>query len=239
MIEAHLKKLRARDDISAEEEAEIRGLVSDVLDVLPDRTVIRHGQELQHSTLLMSGWMARAKDLPTGQRQLAELQVAGDFVDLHGFTLKRLDHDIISISQCRYAMVPHDRLKALTERFPHLTRVYWLLTNIDAAIQREWTLSLGQRTAITRMANLFCEMNARLGVIGDSPGNSYAFPLTQVELGECLGLTSVHVNRTLQELRRQGLIELERQRVTIPDLPALQEVAQFDPAYLYIEKRPR
>ena len=239
MIEAHLKKLRARDDISAEEEAEIRSLVSDVLDVLPDRTVIRHGQELQHSTLLISGWMARAKDLPNGQRQLAELQVSGDFVDLHGFTLKRLDHDIISISQCRYALVPHDRLKALTERFPHLTRVYWLLTNIDAAIQREWTLSLGQRTAIARMANLFCEMNARLGVIGDSPGDSYAFPLTQVELGECLGLTSVHVNRTLQELRRKGLIELEKQRVTIPDLKALQDVAQFDPAYLYIEKRPR
>jgi CRP-like cAMP-binding protein len=239
MIEAHLKKLRARDDITAEEEAEIRGLVSDVLDVLPDRTVIRHGQELQHSTLLISGWMARAKDLPNGQRQIAELQVAGDFVDLHGFTLKRLDHDIISISECRYALVPHDRLKTLTERFPHLTRVYWLLTNIDAAIQREWTLSLGKRTAIARMANLFCEMNARLRLIGESPGDSYEFPLTQVELGECLGLTSVHVNRTLQELRREGLIELERQRLTIRNLRALQDVAQFDPAYLYIEKQPR
>jgi CRP-like cAMP-binding protein len=239
MIEAHLKKLRARDDITAEEEAEIRGLVSDVLDVLPDRTVIRRGQELQHSTLLISGWMARAKDLPNGQRQIAELQVAGDFVDLHGFTLKRLDHDIISMSECRYALVPHDRLKTLTERFPHLTRVYWLLTNIDAAIQREWTLSLGKRTAIARMANLFCEMNARLGLIGESPGDSYEFPLTQVELGECLGLTSVHVNRTLQELRREGLIELERQRLTIRNLRALQNVAQFDPAYLYIEKQPR
>jgi CRP-like cAMP-binding protein len=183
--------------------------------------------------------MARAKDLPNGQRQIAELQVAGDFVDLHGFTLKRLDHDIISISQCRYALVPHARLKEITERFPHLTRLYWLLTNIDAAIQREWTLSLGKRSAIARMANLFCEMNARLGVVGLSQNDSYDFPLTQVELGECLGLTSVHVNRMLQELRRNGLLELEKQRVTIPDLPALEGVAAFDPGYLYIDKRPR
>jgi CRP-like cAMP-binding protein len=239
MIEAHLQKLRARDDISPEEEKAIRGLISEVVEVPQDRTVIRHGQELQNSTLLLSGWMARVKDLSSGERQLVELQVAGDFTDLHGFTLKRLDHDIVSITRCRFALVPHDRLKDLTERFPHLARLYWLLTNIDAAIQREWTLSLGKRSAMARMANLFCEMNVRLGITGLAENNSYEFPLTQVELGECLGLTSVHVNRTLQELRRRGLIEMEKQRVTIIDLEALEEVADFDPTYLYLEKRPR
>src|SRR4051812_10674675 len=121
MIDAHLNKLRARDDISAEEEGAVRGLVSEVIEVNQDRTVVRHGQELQNSLLLLSGWLGRAKDLPTGQRQIAELHVPGDFADLHGFTLKRLDHDVISLSRCRIAVVPHHRLTEITERFPHLS----------------------------------------------------------------------------------------------------------------------
>jgi CRP-like cAMP-binding protein len=239
MIEAHLKKLRARDDISAEEEKTIRGLVSQVVDIPQDRTVIRHGEELNQSMLLLSGWLARALDLPSGQRQLAELHVPGDFADLHSFTLKYLDHDVISITRCRIAFVPHDRLKELTERFPHIARVYWLMTNIDAAIQREWSLSLGRRSAIERMAQLFCELNVRLGLVGLSHDGSFDLPLTQAELGECLGLTSVHVNRTLQELRRRGLVELQNKRLSICDLGALEQLAAFDSSYLYLDKRPR
>ena len=239
MIEAHLKKLRVRDSLSAEEEQAVRGLVSEIVDLPQDRTIVRNGEELNHSILLLSGWMARAKDLPSGQRQLAELHVAGDFTDLHGFTLKRLDHDVISITRCRAAIVPHERLRELTERFPHLTRLYWLMTNMDAAIQREWTLSLGRRSALSRMAHLFCELNVRLAVVGLSQGDSYDFPLTQIELGECLGLTSVHVNRTLQELRRRGLVEVENRRVTIKDLANLKSVADFDARYLYLDKQPR
>jgi CRP-like cAMP-binding protein len=239
MIEAHLKKLRARDDISAEEEKTIRGLVSQVVDIPQDRTVIRHGEELNQSMLLLSGWLARALDLPSGQRQLAELHVPGDFADLHSFTLKYLDHDVISITRCRIAFVPHDRLKELTERFPHIARVYWLMTNIDAAIQREWSLSLGRRSAIERMAQLFCELNVRLGLVGLSHDGSFDLPLTQAELGECLGLTSVHVNRTLQELRRRGLVELQNKRLSICDLRALEQLAAFDSSYLYLDKRPR
>jgi CRP-like cAMP-binding protein len=233
MIERHLSKLRVRDDISAAEEREIRNLISHVVEVPADRTFIRHSQDLKESTLLLDGWMARAKDLASGQRQLAELHVPGDFVDLHGFTLKRLDHDVISITRCTVGIVPHDRLKAMTERFPHLTRVYWLMTNMDAAIQREWTLSLGKRSAIARMAQLFCELLVRLGVAGVADELSYDFPLTQAELGETLGLTSVHVNRTLQELRRLALIEVQDRRVTIFDLKGLKNIAEFDDEYLF------
>ena len=239
MIEKHLLKLRARDEVGPKEEEMIRGLVAGTVDVPADCVFIPAGRELKESTLLLDGWMARAKDLQSGQRQLAELQVAGDFVDLHGFVLKRLDHDIVTLSRCRVGIVPHDRLKELTERSPHLTRLYWFMTNLDAAIQREWTLSLGSRTALARMAHLFCELNARLGIGGFAEKDSYDFPLTQVELGECLGLTSVHVNRTLQELRRRGLLALENRRVTIHDLEALKQVAEFDGLYLYVEKRPR
>lgn len=239
MIEAHLKKLRLRDSISAEEEQVIRGLIANVVEMPADKTLVRHGEELNQSMLLMSGWLARVKDLPSGQRQVAELHVAGDFADLHGFALKYLDHDVISVTRCRVALVPHERLKEMTERFPHLTRLYWAMTNMDAAIQREWTLSLGRRSAIGRMAHLLCELNMRLGIVGLSDNNSFDFPLTQVEFGECLGLTSVHVNRTLQELRRRGLIEIQNRRVTIFDVDALKTVAEFDPAYLYLEKRAR
>jgi CRP-like cAMP-binding protein len=239
MITRHLMKLRARDAISADEEQHIRKLVSRVVTVPPDRTFIHAAQELTESTLLLDGWMARAKILPSGHRQLAELHVAGDFTDLHGFTLKHLDHDIVSITKCTVAMVPHDRLRAMTERSPHVTRLYWLMTNMDAAIQREWTLSLGSRSAISRMANLFCELLVRLEVVGLVSDNSYSFPLTQVELGECLGLTAVHVNRTLQELRRTKAIEVRDQRVQIFDLAHLQGLAEFDPSYLYLDKRDR
>lgn len=239
MIEKHLLKLRARDEVGPEEETAIRGLVAATVDVPADQVLIHAGRDLNESTLLLDGWMARAKDLQSGQRQLAELQVPGDFVDLHGFTLKRLDHDLITLSRCRVATVPHSRLKDMTERFPHLARLYWLMTNIDAAIQREWTLSLGRRSAIARMAQLFCELRLRLGLVGLVQNDSYDFPLTQVELGECLGLTAVHVNRTIQELRRQGVVELERRRVTIRDLKALESIAEFDSRYLYFDRRPR
>jgi CRP-like cAMP-binding protein len=136
-------------------------------------------------------------------------------------------------------MVPHERVRELTEDFPHLARIYWLMTNIDAAIQREWTLSMGRRSAIARMAHLFCELDVRLAIVGLAENHSYDFPLTQVEIGECLGLTSVHVNRTLQELRRRGLLELQARRLQIYDLTALKNLADFDPAYLYLDKRPR
>lgn len=239
MIEAHLRKLRRRDDISDEEEAAIRGAVADVREYRADTTIIRRGDVLNESTLLVDGWLARTKDLADGQRQVSELHVAGDFADLHSFTLKRLDHNVIALTPCRIALVPHDRLLDMTHRFPHLTRVYWFSTNLDAAMYREWTVSLGRRSALARMAHLFCELLVRLEIVGLTDANSYDFPLTQQELSECLGLTAVHVNRTLQELRKRHLIEVAGRRATILDLPALEALAEFDPAYLYLERRPR
>jgi len=239
MIEVHLKKLRKRDDISAEEEKAIRAAVAEVVNFPADRVAIRTGQELNVSMLLLDGWMARAKDLRGGQRQISELHVAGDFADLHSFTLKRLEHDVLTLTPCRVAIVPHERLRQITETHPHLTRVFWFSTNLDAAIHRERMLSLGARSAIGRMAHLFCELYVRLEIAGLTDGQSYDFPLTQQELSECHGLTAVHVNRTLQELRRRGVIRLGDRRLDILDLHQLQTIAEFDPAYLYLEKKPR
>jgi CRP-like cAMP-binding protein len=237
MISAHLKKLRQRTDISAEEERAIRDAVAGTRTIAADEIFVRSGEELNASAILLSGWMARSKDLPSGERQVTELHVPGDFVDLHGLTLKRLDHDIMTLSECVVAIVPHERLLQIIEAFPHLGRTYWFLTNVDAAIHREWALSLGQRSAISRMASLFCELQLRLRVVGRTSGNGYEFPLTQRELSECLGLTVVHANRTLQELRRRGLVEFENRFVRILDRGGLEGLAEFDPAYLYLGRQ--
>jgi len=237
MITAHLKKLRLRATISAEEEKIIRGLVAETREFPADRTIVRTGEKLNQSLLLLDGWLVRSKDLPGGERQLLEIHVAGDFADLHGYTLKRLDHDVMSVTDCVIGLVPHDRLRELTEKHPHLTRVYWLSTNLDAAIAREMAMSLGQRSAISRMAHLFCELHIRLGIVGKTNGQSFEFPLTQRELSECLGLTVVHVNRTLQELRRRRVIEAGNRQITIIDPKALEALAEFDPGYLQLERR--
>lgn len=236
MISVHLKKLRRRIEISPEEERTIRDSVAETRKVGADQILIRSGEELNSSLLLLEGWLARSKDLPSGERQVTELHVAGDFADLHGFTLKRLDHDVTTLSPCVLAVVPHDRLKEITERHPRLARIYWLFTNVDAAITRELSLSLGQRSAISRMAHLFCELYFRLDAVGRARSDGYELPLTQRELAECLGLTVVHANRTIQELRRRSLVELESRQLTILDRRGLQGLAEFDPSYLYLDR---
>jgi CRP-like cAMP-binding protein len=235
MITVHLKKLRQRIDISSDEERVIRDSVAEIRRVKADELVIRAGEELNHSLMLIDGWMARSKDLAGGERQVTQLHVAGDFADLHSFTLKRLDDDVTTLSDCRIAVVPHENIREIIETHPRLGRTFWFSTNIDAAIQRELALSLGQRSAISRMAHLFCELYLRLDVVGKTVDDGYEFPLTQRELSECLGLTVVHANRTLQELRRRGLVELTNQRLTIRDRRGLEAIAEFDPSYLYLD----
>lgn len=237
MISVHIKKLRRRTDISSEEERAIRNAVAETRRLPADQIVVHSGVELTSCMVLLDGWMARSKDLQSGERQVTELHVPGDFADLHGFTLRCLDHDIVTLTECTAAIIPHDRLRELTERYPHLGRVYWFMTNVDGSMHREWALSLGQRSAISRMAHLFCELYVRLDLVGRANGHGYELPLTQRELAECLGLTVVHANRTLQELRRRQLIELENRQLTILDRRGLEGVAEFDPAYLYLDRR--
>ena len=238
MIDKHLRKLRARDDISVEEERVIREAAGIAHEVAARKTIIRAGDLLSSSTLLLDGLMCRYKDLRNGERQITELHVAGDFVDLHSFTLKRLDHNIMTLTPCRIALVPHERLTRITEQHPHLARIYWFTTNLEAAIHREWELSLGRRTALSKTAHLLCELQVRLGLVGLADDSGYDLRLTQIDLAECLGLTAVHVNRTLRQLREQGLVAVTKGRVEIHDHAGLRKVAEFDPAYLYLERRP-
>lgn len=233
-----LMKLRVRDEVGAAEEAALRDAVAEVSDHPADRVIIREGQELTTSTLLIDGLVCRYKDLRNAERQITALHIAGDFVDLHSFSLKRLDHNIMTLTPCRVGVVPHDRLLEITETLPHLTRLLWFSTNLDASIQREWELSLGRRTAVAKAAHLFCELRVRLSLIGMADETGFALKLTQTELAECIGLTAVHVNRTLRELRERGLMEFRRGEVAITDLPGLERLAEFRTNYLYLERRP-
>jgi CRP-like cAMP-binding protein len=239
MIERHLMKLRARTPLSAEEEAIIRAAVSGVRRLKPDDILVRAFERVDFSSILVSGFAARVRQLADGRRQTSELHTPGDFADAHSFTLKYLDHDIVAMTECEFAIVPHERLLAITEQHPRLTRIYWFGTNLDAAIHRELVVSLGRREASGRMAHLFCELHVRLGLVGLVEGDAFDLPLTQAEMAECLGLSSVHVNRTLMQLRSSGLLEWTGRRASILDLEGLRELADFDPGYLYLDKRPR
>lgn len=239
MIERHLLRLRARDAIPAEEERAIRDAATERRALPAGKTFIRAGEELRHSTMLLDGFMARYKDLRSGERQISELHVAGDFADLHSFTLKRLDHNIMALTPCEVALVPHERLERITRDFPHLTRIYWFSTNLDGAIHREWEVSLGRRSALARTGALFLELHARLALVGLTEGDEYDLPLTQITLAECLGLTAVHVNRTLKEMREAGLATFAQHRVRILDRPGLIAAADFDPSYLYLDRPER
>jgi CRP-like cAMP-binding protein len=135
--------------------------------------------------------------------------------------------------------VPHETLRKVTENHPHLGRLLWLLTNIDAAMHRKWIASLGQRHGPDRLAHLICELFLRLEAVNQAEGYAFAFPITQADLADALGYSIVHTNRMVQQLRREGLIKWEGHRVEILNWPALVRRGKFDPQYLYLTPEPR
>ncbi|HEX8572049.1 MAG TPA: Crp/Fnr family transcriptional regulator [Allosphingosinicella sp.] len=238
-VAALLLKLRVRDVVSQEEEEVLRASVGEIREHPAGRAIVRSGTTLSASTLLIEGIVCRYKDLADGQRQIMELHVAGDFVDLHGFLLKRLDHNVGAMTPVKVAMFPHDALRGITETHPHLGRMLWFSTLLDAAIHREKILSIGRRSAIARIAHIFCELHVRLRMVGLGSESGYALPLTQADLADVTGLTSVHVNRMLKKLRDENLLTFRGGAVTIGDWERLQRLAEFDPTYLHLERRPR
>ena len=238
-IERALAKLRARDVISEEEERVFIRSIAEIVEIPADRVVVRAGTTLSHSVLLLDGIACRYKDLADGQRQIQELHVPGDYLDLHGFLLKSLDHHVGALTSLRIALVPHETLRLITEQHPHLARMLWFSTLLDASIQREHILSIGRRSALSRLAHLLCELYLRLEVSGLTNGSVYPLPLTQGDLADATGLTPVHVNRMLKRLRDDGIATFRGGEVSIHDWPRLQRAAEFDPAYLHLERRPR
>ena len=228
-----------RDRLSEDEEEILEGLPRRQKDYKTGSDIIAEGSRPQESCLVLEGFTARAQHLSSGKRQLMAIHIAGDFVDLHAFLLKQMDHGVVALSPCSVVFIPHSSLRTVTETRPHLARMFWLSTVVDAAIQRAWITCLGRRSAIQHLAHLICELYLRLEVVGRAGNGRFEFPITQSELGDLLGLSNVHVNRILQELRATGIIRWRGSTVHIDNFAELIAFAEFDPLYLNLVQEPR
>lgn len=226
-------KGRGREAMSAEDEALLEASVDEIREIPGRKIVIRRDERVRSSSLLLEGVMCRYMDDRQGNRQIVAFHVPGDFVDLHGFALRHLDHDVATLTPTRVAMVGHDRLETIVAHRPQLTQLLWFSTLLDAAMHREWVFRLGRLEADGRVAHLFCELYARLAMVDRVKGGTFRFPVTQIDLAEAAGITPVHLNRVLRSLRERGLMTFRGGEVHILDYHALVALADFDPAYLY------
>ena len=220
--------------LDANERARIEAAITEVKTFGPRKIIARAGEPLTNSTLLLEGIMSRYLDDRNGLRQLVAIHFPGDFLDLHAFPLKVLDHDVATLTSATVATVPHAEIEAIAEEMPQLIRKLWFATLLDAAIHRAWLFRLGRLDATGRVAHFLCETNARLFSAGLSNGRRFALALTQADLAEICGLTTVHVNRVMRQLREEQLCLFRSSLVEILDPIGLAKRAQFDPAYLYI-----
>jgi CRP-like cAMP-binding protein len=234
-----LRKMQRRDEISDEEQRVVTDLLGDPSVAEAGQEIVREGDRPQASTLLVDGFAVRYKVLHSGARQITALHGPGDFVDLHSFLLKQMDHGILALTRCRIAKAPHATLQRISEAQPHLSRIFTLLMLIDGSIHREWIVAMGRRDALGNAAHLICETYLQLEMVGLAPGKEFLFPVIQTDLADMLGLSAVHANRTLQALRAMNLIEWKGARVKILDWGRLAEVAEFDDGYLNVVREPR
>ncbi|WP_343527145.1 Crp/Fnr family transcriptional regulator [Sphingomonas sp.] len=226
-------KERGREAMTPEDVAILEKAVDDVRKVPARHIVIRQNERVRYSSLLLEGVMCRYMDDRHGNRQIVAFHVPGDFVDLHGFAMRYLDHEVATLTPARLALVGHDQLGEIVAHRPRLTRLLWFSTLLDAAMHREWVFRLGRLEADGRVAHLFCELHARLAMVDLVRDGTFRFPVTQIDLAEATGITPVHLNRVLRSLRERGLMTFRSGTVHIPDAKALAGLCDFDPAYLY------
>jgi len=239
MLNPLVLKLEQRDRLSEVEKRVLENAISRVRVVEADEDIVHEGERPSESSLLLDGFAARYKIFSSGRRQITAIHVPGDFVDLHSFLLKTLDHGVLALTPCRVAVVPHAALERITDEHPHLARLLWLTTLIDGAIHREWLTAMGRLSATAHLAHFICELFLRLQTVGRTDGDTFQLPLTQAELGDTLGLSTVHVNRVLQELRKEGLIRWQGDSLTILDRGRLEKVGEFTPTYLSLQNEHR
>lgn len=224
---------RGRDELTENEAIILENSVHDVK-TMPGRfRLVRAGEPVETSTLLLEGFICRYMDDRDGLRQLVAVHVPGDFVDLHAFPMKRLDHDVAALGPVKVALFEHATLQTITENHPHLTRMLWFSTLLDAAQHREWIFRIGRLGAEGRIAHLFCEIYTRLQMVGLASDGRFTLPMTQPDLAEACGITGVHVNRVLRMLRERNLLTFKANAGHIIDFSALAKIGEFVPDYLY------
>ncbi|WP_129794378.1 Crp/Fnr family transcriptional regulator [Sphingosinicella sp. CPCC 101087] len=202
-------------------------------DVGAHRDIISEGDQPDNVHLMLRGWAARYKMLPGGARQITAYLIPGDFCDLHVTILRKMDHGITALTPATVAYISREHIRELTEQRPALTRALWWATLVNEGVLREWIVSIGRRDAYERLAHLLCELHSRMRMIGLAVDETFDLPLTQEQLADTLGLSAVHINRTLMRLRREGLIELGGKTLRILNGAVLRDAAGFDPTYLH------
>lgn len=198
-----------------------------------DSYIVREGDTATDCALLLDGFAYRQKLLRNGSRQIISIHIPTEFVDLQNSMLGVADHNVQSLNQCEVAQIPCEAILNLMDRRPAVRMALWVDTLIDASIFREWVVNVGRRDSRARIAHLICELSVRLKWIGKGDEDTCEFPLTQEQIADCTGLTPVHTNRTLQRLRREGLIQLSSRSLTILDWEGLREAGDFEELYLH------
>lgn len=231
-----IRKLESIFSLSDEEKQALYGLPMQVRILEADQNIVRIGDQPSQCCLVLAGFTCVYKMTAEGKRQIVALHVPGDIPDLQSLHLKVMDVSLATLTRATVGFMQHDALHRICERFPRITAAFWRETLVDASIFREWMLNIGRREAYTRMAHLLCEFLVRLQAVGLVQDHTFDLPLTQVELADAIGTSTVHVNRVLQELRADGLIWSRGTQVNIPDWERLKGAGDFDPLYLHLRQ---
>jgi CRP-like cAMP-binding protein len=218
-------------------QAVVQATMGQVRRLAPRQELIGEKDPPGGMVVLLSGFACRYKLLPDGRRQITAYMAPGDFCDMRVHLLRRMDHSIASVTQATVSFLSRETVTALATQHPRVADgLHWGRV-VEESVMREWLVNLGLRTAFERMGSLLCEMYLRQQAVGLASRGHCDFPFTQGELAETLGLSAVHINRTLQELRRQKMITLSARRLQIHDFEALAAASMFDSSYLQLDRR--
>jgi CRP-like cAMP-binding protein len=196
--------------------------------------LLREGQGVSECCVVLDGHAFRSKLSGAGHRQIVSFHMDGDIVDLQHVELSAADHNVQALNDTLIAWISIEAMRATIDARPAVARALWRDSLIDGSIFREWILNVGRRDARTRIAHLLCELiYRREGAAASGAHRHFELPMTQEQIGDATALTPVHVNRMLQHLESERLIERDRRTFRIQDWNALCRVADFDPAYLH------
>jgi CRP-like cAMP-binding protein len=237
-IALFLKRLLIRSALTADEQQGILNLSGRKQRVAAHQDIVSPGETIDSACLVISGLVARYDQMVDGKRQLTSFYIPGDMCDLHSVVAPTASWSITAVSHASVLRVPHWQLRELCTDSPAITLAFWRDGTADASIFAKWVGNLGRKNAIARIAHIFCEMGMRTEAAGLGTRTSYELPVTQEQLGEASGLTAVHVNRTLQEIRGRALLTFRSGHVEVPDWHALARIGEFDPAFLMLDRSP-
>ena len=228
-----IRKLERLTHLDEADRQAVRKLDARIENLPANALLVAEGDRAPQACLLLDGYACRHKETSGGGRQILSFHMAGDLLNLQRLFLERSDHNVQTITPTAVARIPTEALRRLMTDRPKVAEALWRDTLIEASIAREWVLNVGRRDATSRIAHMLCEFAARREAAGFGRPERFELPMTQEQIGDATGLTSVHVNRKLHELDQAGVIARTRREWTIVDWPRLKRIGDFDDAYLH------